>query len=45
MTVTDIKEVTKSQVKIEIDRDSSFVLYKGELRTYHIKEGERKIII
>ncbi len=40
MTVTDIKEVTKSQVKIEIDRESSFVLYKGELRIYGIREGQ-----
>ena len=40
MTVTDIKEVTKSRVKIEIDRESSFVLYKGELRIYGIREGQ-----
>ncbi len=40
MLVTDIKEVSKSKVKIEIDGKFAFVLYKGELRVYGIKQGE-----
>ncbi|MDE6203133.1 MAG: recombination regulator RecX, partial [Lachnospiraceae bacterium] len=40
MTVTEIKEITKSRVKVEIDGEYAFVLYKGELRTYGIKEGQ-----
>ena len=40
MTVTKIEEVTKAKCRIEIDQEFAFVLYKGELRLYHIKEGE-----
>lgn len=40
MTVTGIKEITKSRMKIEIDGAFAFVLYKGELRVYGIKEGQ-----
>jgi len=40
MLVTDIREVSKSKVKIEIDGKFAFVLYKGELRVYGIKQGE-----
>lgn len=39
MTVTGIKEITKSRMKIEIDGEFAFVLYKGELRVYGIKEN------
>lgn len=39
MIVTGISEMSKSRVKIEIDGESAFVLYKGELRVYGIKEG------
>lgn len=39
MTVTDIREVSKSKVKIEIDDEFAFVLYKGELRVYGIRQG------
>lgn len=38
--VTGIMEMSKSRVKVEIDGEPAFVLYKGELRTYGIKEGE-----
>ncbi|MCM1126561.1 MAG: recombination regulator RecX [Lachnospiraceae bacterium] len=38
--VTGISEMSKSRVKIEIDGEFAFVLYKGELCTYGIKEGE-----
>lgn len=37
--VTGISEMSKSRIKIEIDGEFAFVLYKGELRTYGIKEG------
>ena len=40
MTVTGITEVSKSRSRIEIDHQFAFVLYKGELRQYHVREGE-----
>jgi len=40
MTVTDIREVSKAKVKIEIDGKFAFVLYKGELRIYGIRPGQ-----
>ena len=40
MTVTNITELTKSRVRIEIDHEFAFVLYKGELRLHKIEEGE-----
>ena len=40
MTVTGIAEVSKSRSRIEIDHQFAFVLYKGELRQYHLREGE-----
>lgn len=40
MVVTQIAEVTNSRSKIYIDDAFAFVLYKGELRHYKIREGE-----
>ena len=40
MTVTGIKEFDKSRVEIEIDDTYTFILYKGEVRTYGIKENQ-----
>lgn len=40
MTVTKITEISKSRIKIMIDEEFAFVLYKGELHLYHLKEGE-----
>ena len=40
MTVTNITELSKSRVRIEIDHEFAFVLYKGELRLHKIEEGE-----
>ena len=40
MTVTKIEEVTKAKCRIEIDQEFAFVLYKGELRSYGLKEGQ-----
>ena len=38
MIITAIQEVTKAKVKVFIDYEFAFVLYKGELRTYGISE-------
>ena len=40
MTVTQIIPITKSRSKIYVDQELAFVLYKGELRLYHVREGE-----
>lgn len=40
MIVTQISEVAKSRCRIYIDGQFAFVLYKGELRQFHIKEGQ-----
>lgn len=40
MTVTGIEAADAKRVRIYIDTQFSFILYKGELRIYHIKEGE-----
>lgn len=40
MLVTQVTELSKSRSKVYIDQKFAFVLYKGELRLYHIKEGE-----
>ena len=40
MVVTEITEVSKAKWKIYIDYEFAFVLYKGELRKYHIKIDE-----
>lgn len=39
MTVTDIVEVSKSRLRIFIDNEPAFVLYKGEIRNMNIKKG------
>lgn len=41
MIVTGITEISKSRVKIEIDHEFAFVLYKGELRLYKIEAGKQ----
>ena len=40
MKVTQIEEVSKSRVRIYVEDEFAFVLYKGELRSFHIREGE-----
>lgn len=40
MKVTGIEEVSKSRSKVFIDEEFAFVLYKGELRLYHVCVGE-----
>lgn len=39
MEVTRIEELTKSRSKVYIEQQFAFVLYKGELRLYHVREG------
>ena len=39
MIVTQITELSKSRSKVYIDQEFAFVLYKGELRLYHVAEG------
>lgn len=40
MTITDITEISKTKVKVCIDYDETFTLYKSELRTFGIKKDE-----
>lgn len=40
MRVTRIEEVSKSRCRVFIEEEFAFVLYKGELRLYHIAAGE-----
>ena len=40
MIVTEMKELTRSRIKVVLDGEFAFVLYKGELRRYHILVGE-----
>ncbi|HOO29020.1 MAG TPA: regulatory protein RecX, partial [Lachnospiraceae bacterium] len=40
MTVTKVEDYINGRYKIDIDGAFAFVLYKGELRRYQIKEGE-----
>ena len=41
MLVPQVTELSKSRSKVYIDQEFAFVLYKGELRLYHIKEGQQ----
>lgn len=38
--ITDVAGLSGGRYKIEIDGEIRFVLYRGELNTYHIKAGE-----
>ena len=40
MLVTEIKQHNKTKYKIYVDHEFAFVLYKGELHKYHLKQGE-----
>ena len=39
MIVTGIEEQTKTKFKVYLDGTFSFVLYKGELKRFGIKQG------
>lgn len=41
MIITKIEPVTKAKVRVYIEEAPAFVLYKGELSRFHIKEGSR----
>lgn len=40
MTVTRVEELSKSKVTVTFENDLTLTLYKGELRTYRIREQE-----
>lgn len=40
MTITEITAITKSRYRVVVDEEISFVVYKGELRRFHMKQGE-----
>ena len=40
MTVTAVEPCSKTKYKVSIDGKFAFVLYKGELSRFHIREGE-----
>lgn len=40
MIVTRIEEMSRSRSRIYLDENFAFVLYKGELRLYGVREGE-----
>lgn len=40
MIVTEILAITKSRYKVVLEGNIQFVLYKGELNRYHIRQGE-----
>lgn len=40
MMVNEITAVTKSRYRVILDGNITFVLYKGELSRYHIRQGE-----
>ncbi len=40
MTVRSIREVSSSKVLVTMEEDLSFPVYKKELKTYHLQEGE-----
>lgn len=40
MRVTALEELSRSRSKVYIDGEFAFVLYKGELRFYHLRAGE-----
>lgn len=41
MTVTRVEPLTKTKFKVYLDGDFAFVLYKGELSRFGIREGEK----
>ena len=40
MLVTQITEASKPRYRVYIDGQFAFILYKGELRKFRMKEGE-----
>lgn len=40
MKITGIEAVTKTKYRVYVEEQFAFVLYKGELSRFHLKEGE-----
>ncbi len=40
MIITKIEPLTLKKCRIELDGETSFALYKGEVSRFHVKEGE-----
>ncbi len=40
MVVSELRELDKKRVKVFLDGDFAFVLYKGELKEYKVREGQ-----
>lgn len=40
MMITEVTAVTKARYRVVLDEETAFLLYKGELRRFHIKQGE-----
>ena len=40
MIITKIEPLTSKKCRIELDGETSFALYKGEVSRFHLKEGE-----
>ena len=40
MIITKIEPLTLKKCRIELDGETSFALYKGEVSRFHLKEGE-----
>lgn len=40
MTVTQLTGISKSRYRVYLDGQFAFILYKGEIRQFHIKEGQ-----
>lgn len=40
MVITEMVPITKSRYRVTLEDESTFVLYKGELRRFHMKQGE-----
>ncbi len=41
MTVTQIVELSHSRSRVTVDEEITFVLYRGEMDRYQLKEGAR----
>ena len=39
MTITEVTAINQSRYRITLDEESDFVLYRGELRRFQIKQG------
>lgn len=39
MTITEITAINKSRYRVTLDEEETFVLYGGELRRFHMKQG------